>query len=163
MKNILIIRSVSFQQLDLNLPAIKEKYSPCSISLLTHEHGVKLAEKYSDIDKIYTYPYKEGFNIRNTVSELENTEFDVVIVPVTNITGSGFFNVLKFSKSIKCKERVICNVVSEIKSFTMSNIYWMQIKNNLMSIVSVFATVLLLPIIILLLLFRLSKIKKDGV
>ncbi len=46
MKNILIIRSVSFQQLDLNLPAIKEKYSPCSISLLTHEHGVKLAEQF---------------------------------------------------------------------------------------------------------------------
>lgn len=160
MKNILIIRSVSFQQLDLNLPAIKEKYFPCSISLLTHEHGVKLAEKYSDIDKIYTYPYKEGFNIRNTVSELKNIEFDVVIVPVTNITGSGFFNVLKFSKSIKCKERVMCNVVSEIKSFTMSNIYWMQIKNNFMSVVSLFATALLSPIMILLLLFRLSKIKK---
>ena len=159
MKNILIIRSVSFQQLDLNLPVIKEKYSPCSISLLTHEHGLKLAEKYSDIDKIYTYPYKEGFNIKNTVSELKNTEFDAAIVPVTNITGSGFFNVLKFSKSIKCKECVMCNVVSEIKPFTMNNIYWMEMKNNFMSIASIFATVMLSPIILITLLFRLTKIK----
>lgn len=160
MKKVLIIRSVSFQQLDLNMPAIKEKYSPCSISLLTHEHGVKLAEKYSDIEKIFTYPYKEGFNIKNKVSSLENEEFDAVIVPVTNITGSGFFNVLKFSKSIKCKERTMCNVVSEINPFTMVDIYWLQTKSNLMSIISVFATIILSPIIFIALLFRLKKIKK---
>lgn len=160
MKNILIIRSVSFQQLDLNLPAIKEKYGECNISLLTHEHGVKLAEKYSDISKIYVYPYKGGFNINNKVQELEGKEFDVVIVPVTNITGGGFFNVLKFSKSIKCRERVICNVVSDIKSFTMSNIYWLQVKNNMMNFISILATIISAPIILLFLLFRLNRIKK---
>ena len=32
-------------------------------------------------------------------------------------------NVLKFSKSIDAKDRVICNVISDIKSFTIANIY----------------------------------------
>lgn len=160
MKKVLIIRSVSFQQLDLNLPAIKEKYKDCNICLLTHEHGVKLAEKYSDIDEIYVYPYKDSFNIKNKVKELGNIDFEAVVVPVTNITGGGFFNVLKFSKSIKCRERVICNVISDIKAFTMGNIYWLQIKNVIMNVVSVLGTVILSPIILFCLLFRLAKIKK---
>ena len=160
MKNILIIRSVSFQQLDLNLPAIKEKYGECNISLLTHEHGVKLAEKYADINKIYVYPYKEGFNINKKVDELRNLKFDVVIVPVTNITGSGFFNVLKFSKSINAEERVICNVVSELKPFSMGNIYSLQLKNYFMNIIAFICTTILSPFALIALLLRLKKIEK---
>lgn len=160
MKNILIIRSVSFQQLDLNLPSIKEKYGQCNISLLTHEHGVKLAEKYSDINKIYVYPYKSGFNIKNKVKELEDKEFDIVIVPVTNITGGGFFNVLKFSKSIKAKERVMCNVISELKLFSMADIYAMQLKNYCMNTISFICTAILSPFVLIALLFRLNEIEK---
>lgn len=160
MKEILIIRSVSFQQLDLNLPAIKDKYGECRISLLTHEHGVKLAEKYSDIEKIYVYPYKSGFSIDNKVHELENKEFDVVVVPVTNINGGGFFNVLKFSKSIKCSERVICNVVSNITNFTMGDIYLREVTSFLMKFVSIIGTILISPIILLMLLIKLKSIEK---
>lgn len=160
MKNILIIRSVSFQQLDLNLPAIKEKYGECKISLLTHEHGVKLAEKYSDIEKIYVYPYKDGFNIANKVKELADIKFDVVVVPVTNINGGGFFNVLKFSKSINTKERVICNVISDISSFTMGNIYLLEIKSFLMKVIAILVIVIISPIILITLLFKLKCIEK---
>lgn len=160
MKNILIVRSVSFQQLDLNLPAIKEKYAPCNISLLTHEHGVKLAEKYSDIDKIYVYPIKNGFNIANKVKELANINFDVVVVPVTNINGGGFFNVLKFSKCINTKERVMCNVVSDVKAFTIRKIYWMEFKTVIMQIISFLATIILSPLMLILLLLKLKKIEK---
>lgn len=160
MKRILIIRSVSFQQLDLNLPAIKEKYKEYSISLLTHEHGVKLAEKYSDIDNIYVYPYKEGFKVENKVIELENEQFDAVIVPVTNITGGGFFNVLKFSKAINCKERVMCNVISELKSFTMGDLYYLQLKNFFMNLVSILGAIIISPILLICLLYRLRRIKK---
>ena len=160
MKNILIIRSVSFQQLDLNLPAIKERYGECKISLLTHEHGVKLAEKYSDIEKIYVYPYKDGFNIVNAVNELSNINFDVVVVPVTNINGGGFFNVLKFSKSINAKERAICNVISDISSFTMGDIYLLEIKSFFMKFIAILGTVIISPIIFIILLVKLKSIEK---
>ncbi|MDG0794581.1 hypothetical protein OMP38_29885 [Cohnella ginsengisoli] len=59
MQEVLIVRSVGFQQLDNNLPKIKEKFPNSRLSILTHEHGVKLAEKYGDIDRIYSYPYKK--------------------------------------------------------------------------------------------------------
>lgn len=160
MKNILMIRSVSFQQLDLNLPAIKAKYGECKISLLTHEHGVKLAEKYKDIEKIYVYPYKNGFNISGKVNELSNINFDVVVVPVTNINGGGFFNVLKFSKSINSNERVICNVISDISSFTMANIYSLEIKSFFMKFISIIATVVISPILLIALLIKLKFIEK---
>lgn len=160
MKNILIIRSVSFQQLDLNLSAIKEKYSQCNISLLTHEHGVKLAEKYSDIEKIYVYPYKNGFNMADKVKELSDINFDVVVVPVTNVNGGGFFNVLKFSKSINTKERVMCNVISEIKSFTIGKIYWLEVKATIMQIISFLGTLLISPLILIILLLKLKGIER---
>ncbi|WP_238916543.1 hypothetical protein [Clostridium sp. YIM B02555] len=160
MKNILIIRSVSFQQLDLNLPAINEKYAPCNISLLTHEHGVKLAEKYSDIENIYVYPHKNGFNISNKVKELFDINFDVVVVPVTNINGGGFFNVLKFSKSINAKERVMCNVISEIKSFTIGKIYWMEVRTVIMQTISFLGTLIISPLVLIILLSKLKGIEK---
>lgn len=160
MKNILIIRSVSFQQLDLNLPAIKEKYAPCNISLLTHEHGVKLAEKYTEIKDIYVYPYKDGFNIANKVEEISNKNFDVVVVPVTNINGGGFFNVLKFSKSLNAKERVMCNVISEISPFTIGQVYCLEIRNFFMKLISILGTAIISPIIIMTLLLKLKSIKR---
>lgn len=160
MKNILIIRSVSFQQLDLNLPAIKKQYDPCKISLLTHEHGVKLAAKYSDLEHIYIYPYKNGFNMADKVKELSDINFDVVVVPVTNINGGGFFNVLKYSKSINAKERVICNVISEIKSFTIGKIYWMEFKTAIMQSISFLGTLVVSPLVVVILLLKLKGIEK---
>lgn len=118
MKELLIIRSVSFQQLDLNIPEIKKKFPNHSISILTHEHGIKLAEKYEDIQKIYVYPYKDGFSIKRRVKEFINKTFDVLLIPITNISGAGFSNVFLFSLSIKAKRKYKCNVVSEIKEYT---------------------------------------------
>lgn len=123
MKKLLIIRSVSFQQLDLNLPAIEKRYNDYDISILTHEHGVKLAEKYRNIKEIYVYPYKSGFKRGKKVKEFENIKFDVVIVPVTNMHGNGFFNVLKYALSINNDKIVICNVVSEFKEISKFFIY----------------------------------------
>lgn len=163
MKNILIIRSVSFQQLDLNIPVIKDKYSPCSISILTHEHGVKLAEKYSYINQIYIYPYKDGFNINHKVNGLAKSNFDLVVVPVTNINGGGFFNVLNFSKSINCKERVICNVIGNITPFTINKIYLLEIKNFLMKLISILATIIVSPIVLIVLLIKLKSIEKKWI
>lgn len=136
MKKLIIIRSVSFQQLDLNLKAIKEKYPDHEISILTHEHGVKLAEKYKDIEKIYVYPYKSGFQSGNKVKEIENVKFDVVIVPVANLSGAGFFNVLKYSLTFKTDKIVMCNLVSDLKDMTRTSIYLLEASNFLFKVVS---------------------------
>ncbi|MBV4428304.1 glycosyltransferase family 9 protein [Clostridium tyrobutyricum] len=160
MKNILIIRSVSFQQLDLNIAAIKDKYPGYSIDILTHEHGVKLAQKYRNIDNIYVYPYKEGFKYGNRVEEIQNKKFDIVVIPVTNISGVGFFNVLRYSKMILADKRVICNVVSNMREISDFQIYFMNIKSGLFKIFSIVLTAVMSIFMIIFLPLKLRKITK---
>lgn len=141
MKELLIIRSASFQQLDLNLPEIKKKFPNYKISILTHEHGVKLAEKYEDIEQIYIYDYKDGFSIRRKVKKFQNKVFDVLIVPVTNVSGAGFSNVFLFSLSIKAKKKYQCNVISEIKEYTNKNIIIGECRRFIYKIIAGVCTV----------------------
>lgn len=141
MKELLIIRSASFQQLDLNLPEIKKKFPNYKISILTHEHGVKLAEKYEDIEQIYIYDYKDGFSIKRKVKKFQNKVFDALIVPVTNVSGAGFSNVFLFSLSIKAKKKYQCNVISEIKEYTNKNIIIGECRRFIYKIIAGVCTV----------------------
>ncbi|MDI3546989.1 MAG: hypothetical protein PWR10_641 [Halanaerobiales bacterium] len=162
MKKLLIIRSVSFQQLDKNIITIQEKYKDYNINLLTHEHGVKLAEKYKMIDKIHIYPYKGSFKFKNKVKELADEEFDLVIIPVTNITGAGFLNVLLYSLTLKTKKRVICNVVSDFKEISKTKIMLMGLQNIAMSFLSFILTGIFSIFIILFMPFKLKSLREED-
>lgn len=141
MKELLIIRSASFQQLDLNLPEIRKRFPNYTISILTHEHGVKLAEKYEDIKKIYVYPYKDGFSIKRKMKKFFNKTFDAIIVPVTNISGTGFSNVFLFTLSIKAKRKYQCNVISEIKEYTNIEIIYKELIRLVYKIIAGICTI----------------------
>jgi hypothetical protein len=161
MKEILIIRSVSFQQLDKNLPVIKERYRDYKISVLTHEHGALLAQKYRDVDTVYIYPFREGFLYKNKANAINDKNFAAVIVPVANITGAGFFNVLKFSLSIKTEQRVICNVISAMNEIKPAAIRLTGIRNGIISALSMTLTgVMALPLVLFLPL-KLFLLRKD--
>ena len=162
MKEILIIRSVSFQQLDKNLPIVKKRFPDHKISVLTHEHGAPLARKYKDVETVYIYPYRGGFQYKDRANEISGTIFDAVIIPVANITGAGFFNVLKFSLSIKTGRRMICNVTSEITEIKPAAIRLIGVKNGMFSALSmVLTSVLALPLVLFLPL-RLFLLQKEA-
>lgn len=133
MKELLIIRSVSFQQLDMSLKEIIRAYPGYRITLLTHEHGVKLAEKYREIDEIIVYPYQESFSYFRSGPICKEKNYDVLIVPVTNITGAGFSNVFQFSLTVTAKQRVLCNLVSQLKEVSYSAILFGGLKNAVFS------------------------------
>ena len=162
MKKLLIIRSVSFQQLDMNLREIISTYPGHKVTLLTHEHGVKLAEKYKAIDEIVVYPYKQSFSYSRTVKALAGRQFDVVIIPVTNITGAGFANVLWFSLSVKSRYRVICNVVSRLKEVSAIDIGLGGVKHALLALVSAILSGIVGVFAICYLLVNLPRIKKKD-
>ncbi len=122
MKQLLIVRSVSFQQLDLSLPEILKAFPDTELSILTHEHGVLLAEKYSSIKNVYVYPHKGGFSFFKKAASLSGKSFDYLLLPVTNITGAGFVNVLAFGLSVQAREKYIVNVVSDIKKISHAEI-----------------------------------------
>lgn len=160
MKELLIIRSVSFQQIDLNLPEIKKKFPEYKISILTHEHGVELAKKYKDIYHIYVYEYLGAFSKKNKVKELADKKFDAVIIPVTNITGVGFLNVLKYGFTINSKEYFVCNVISDIKIITRNKIVGEYIKGVANGIISSVMTIPFLVFGLPYLIFWMRKIEK---
>lgn len=145
MKELLIIRSASFQQLDLNLPEIKRKFPEHNISLLTHEHGVKLAEKYTGLYKVYTYDSRNSFSKHHKVKALEGKRFDAVIVLVTNITGASFSNVFSYAYSLKSEKWYMCNVVSEIKQISKLGMYVRQVR---VIIENIIAGVIAVPLIV---------------
>jgi hypothetical protein len=161
-KKLLIIRSASMQQLDKNLTEIKQKYPSYEIHMLTHEHSIKLVEKYESIKKIYIYPYKEGFSIKRKVLELKNERFDIILIPVTNISGAGFFNVLHFSLGLKATKRIICNLVSDMWEVKRRQIYWMKVKSILMSSISFLSSIVVGLFIIILLPLKLKSLEKKG-
>lgn len=160
MKKLLIIRSVPIQQLDNNLPEIIKEFPDHEITLLTHAHGIKLAEKYNEVNKIMVYPFKAKFSPRIKWTELDTMSYDIVIVPVANLTGAGFFNVLLFSLKISAKEIYMCNLVSKIVKINKSKLivksifhgFWMFLS----SIVTIVLSIPLIPILPLIL-KRLEK------
>lgn len=155
MKKLLIIRSVPIQQLDNNLPEIIKEFPDHEITLLTHEHGIKLAEKYNTVDNIMVYPFKAKFSPRIKWNELDCMSFDIVIVPVANLTGAGFFNVMLFSLKIKANQIYMCNLVSNIVKINKSKLilksifhgFWMFLSSIITIVLSIPLT-LILPLIL---------------
>lgn len=114
-KKILIIRSVSFQQLDVNMLRIAGNFPPDEYDywLLTHTHGVNIARKYPAIKEIIDYGYRRNFSPFHLPSGIKKESFNAVIIPVTNITGMGFLNVKLLAYRCKSATLLQCNLVSQ--------------------------------------------------
>jgi hypothetical protein len=121
-RQVLLIRSASFQQLDRNLPELEKAFPNHEFNMLTHEHGVESARRYGLLKHVYAYPYKESFDYCRKPVGLPEERFDSVIVPVSNLTGAGFMNVLLFSLRIPARKRYLCNMASEIREITAFSI-----------------------------------------
>lgn len=158
-KKALIIRSASFQQLDQNLPELQLQMPDYSFDLLTHEHGVKLAQKYEGIAQVIAYPYKDSFSNRLKVGSLKDKHYDVVIVLVTNVTGVGFWNVIQFAYTISADKYLQCNMHSELKVLTKLGVLKGSAVRVLQKMMSVVATAAVALFAIPFLLWGIMKIR----
>lgn len=157
-KNVLIIRSVSFQQLDKNIIRIKEAEAfagPDSIDwafyLLTHSHGTNRARKYETLSGIFDYRSRKNFSFFHIPKKLAKEKFHAVIVPVTNKTGAGFLNVFLMTLRLKTKKIYCCNLVSDIWEIPRLKIIFQLFRSMLFSLVSLvltFISLLLLPFLV---------------
>lgn len=153
-KKVLIIRSVSFQQLDKNLEKIEEQF-PVSggeweCHLLTHDHGTRRAASYKAITQIIAYGSRRNFTFFHLPLCLRKSRknYEAIIVPVTNKTGAGFLNVLAMTLRIPSASIYICNLTSDIWKVSRKKIVFQVVKSALFSLLSV---VLVLPLVILIL------------
>ncbi len=153
-KKILIIRSVSFQQLDKNIVRIKEAF-PDSMDgafyLLTHSHGLNRARKYETLAGIIDYQGRKNFSLFHIPKKLAKEKFHAVIVPVTNRTGAGFLNVFLMALRLKTQKIYCCNLVSDLWEIPRKKIILHLLRASLFSLVSSifsFIFILFLPLLI---------------
>lgn len=143
MKKLLIVRSVNFLQLDINILKIKEQFPNYQIDILTNSKTADTAKKYECVTNVYPYNFSGSFDKKNIVKEIQDKEFDVIIILVNNVSGLFFENVIHFGYSIKAKEYYICNIVSELKKITKFDL----IKNDLVNlVVKICSFILTIPI-----------------
>ncbi|MCP5049377.1 MAG: hypothetical protein GY940_19560 [bacterium] len=173
-KRVLIIRSVSFQQLDKNLNAIVKRFpaDEFQFHLLTHSHGIERARTYSALSEIVDYESRKNFtpfhvprrlrkNVKNQTDHQNKSSYEAIIVPVTNQTGTGFLNVLAMTLRIPARSIYICNMVSDIREISRKKVLAQVAKSSLFSCLAALIT---LPVAVLglpLLLFSLGK-RKEG-
>ncbi|MBF0519827.1 MAG: hypothetical protein HQK92_08900 [Nitrospirae bacterium] len=136
-RRVLIIRSSGFQHIDKVIVRVRQKFKGAEISILTHVHGKELAEKYGDVN-VLVYPYKGNFSV---MRPFKAVNYEAVIVPTWNVTGSGFMNVFMFALTIKAKERYICNIKTDFKSLTTWRVFRTAIKGGVISTASMFFTI----------------------
>ncbi|MDQ1354160.1 MAG: hypothetical protein QG657_4469 [Acidobacteriota bacterium] len=153
-KKILIIRSVSFQQLDKNLIQVKETFPAADITfyLLTHSHGIERAGKYGIFSEIIDYQSPKDFSFFHLPKRLKKEKFHAVIVPVTNKTGAGFLNVFAMALRIKAEKIYCCNAASEIRQAPRPGIISKLLKATFFSVLAFILTlgsILLLPLLLL--------------
>jgi hypothetical protein len=135
----LIIRSVSFQQLDKNIIAIAEKF-PGHLYLLTHVHGMLSAMKYSQLKGAIPYESRRNFSFFYMPPVFRFPAFDNTIIPVTNLSGKGFLNVFLLAFRIRTKHIFICNLNSEIRPLSRLSILQKALVSLFTSIISLILT-----------------------
>lgn len=164
-KKILIIRSVSFQQLDKNLDRIKETFpEPDTIFyLLTHSHGIERAGKYRLLSEIIDYQSRKDFSFFHLPKRLKKEKFHAVVVPVTNKSGAGFLNVFAMALRIKAEKIYRCTPGSDIRRTPRKEIFYRLFKATFYSALAFILTLgslLILPFLILIAFF-LRKSPRD--
>jgi hypothetical protein len=152
-EKVLIIRSVSFQQLDKSLPVILKQFNNSEFYILTHSHGIENCKKYNGIKEVIKYPSKKNFSAFKT-GKLNQEKFDNVVYLVSNVKGNGFLNVSLLAHRLAAESVYECNINSNIKKVSKLNTAKKSLSTSFIIPLTVIITAFLTPIVLLTLLIR---------
>ncbi|MBF0456974.1 MAG: hypothetical protein HQK99_03665 [Nitrospirae bacterium] len=133
-KNILVIRCTDLQHLDKVFKKLRAEFPDAKLSLLTHRHGAAAAAAYTET--VIVYPYTQSYGFFRDMKTLNDMNFDTVVIPVGNVSGSGFLNVFLFTLTIKTGTRLMCNLPLELKPLSKSKIIGLLLRNSLYTLAS---------------------------
>lgn len=159
-KQVLIIRSVSFQQLDKNVVHIRDAFPDSDLCLLTHSHGVDGAKKYELFSDIFDYETRKNFSFFHVPRRLKRKKFGAVVVPVTNKTGAGFLNVFLLALRLKTDKIYCCNLISEVWEVPRWKLAAQMLRSVFFSLVSSVLTLVSILIFPFMLLAGIMKGKR---
>ncbi len=114
MDKVLILRSVSLQQLDRNLPAIQAAFPGAEFHLLTHPHALGECRKYPGLAQVLPLPSAGPFSPWRLPPGLRREGYAAAVVPVANRSGAGFLNVFLAAWATGARSVYGCNLVSEM-------------------------------------------------
>ena len=109
---ILIIRSTSNQHLALVVRRLKEEYPQGNMDILTHAHSVESIGELDGVRDILSYPPSQYFT--PFLLPVLKKNYSLVVVPVSNLTGSGYENVLLLALRLKKEKILLCNPGGEL-------------------------------------------------
>ncbi len=115
MPRVLILRSVSLQQLDVNLPAIASAFPGAAFDLLTHPHAVAECRKFTGIDRVIPLDSPAPFSPLRLPAGLRRERYAAVVVPVANCSGAGFLNVFLAAWATGAGAVYRCDVASAVE------------------------------------------------
>ncbi len=178
-KKVLIVRSVSFQQLDRNIERIAEYFrgeipgDGCEFHILTHDHGMEQAKGYTVIDEIIGYGRRGNFtpfHLPGILKQRKKPVYHAVVVPVTNKSGAGFLNAAMMALRIRPVSVYMCNLTSDIWKISKKKIvYWAFrwfVQFVFSGAAAVFLSIVVIPFLLfpgVLLLSSISSSMKDKV
>jgi hypothetical protein len=154
-KKILIIRSVSFQQLDRVINKIQNEFKDFDIEILAHAFNLPRLLKYKQVKRVITYEETCDFSARMIPAKLHKKNYHTIIVPFSNSSGAGFLNVIELALKLKSKQIFSCNLHLEISRLNRTLLF---LKKIFSAVNSVFSVLFSLIIFILISPFLLIKI-----
>lgn len=113
-RKVLILRSVSLQQLDQNLPAVQAAFPGAEFHLLTHPHAVAECHKVPGLAQVIPLPSAAPFSPFRLPGGIRRQGYAATVVPVSNLSGAGFANVFLTALASGAQEIYRCDLVSEI-------------------------------------------------
>jgi hypothetical protein len=149
MADVLIIRSVGLQQLDLLLPRLVAAFKGQRLVLLTHPHSLEAVSKYPELAEVLAYTHKGSYQPWRRVA-LGGRRFDSVIVPVSSLEGGGFFNVLAFAATLPARQLMLCRPDGELEPLTRTGLLRQFGLRLLAAVAAGLGTLLLMPLLLLL-------------
>ncbi|MZP29443.1 hypothetical protein GTO91_06960 [Heliobacterium undosum] len=139
----LLIRSVPFQQLDKIVPALVRQYPGMKLAVLTHSHGREMAASYREVDEVLIYPEVGSFDQAKVPEAVRSRQWDMVVTPVANVSGSGFYNVLRFGLAIPARQHAQVNLPGHFSQLTAAGLAWTGLRNGAFALVAALAAALL--------------------
>jgi hypothetical protein len=137
MEKILIVRSTSFQHMDGVMDAVGRMFPAAALTILTHAHGEAQARKYAlgrngehagnnnetraEV-RVAVYPHRGNFSLLRPPAGLGAEDFQAVVVPVGNDSGSGFTNVFLFTLRVRAGRCLMCNRLLKINEISSARV-----------------------------------------
>lgn len=159
---ILLIRSVSFQQMDRQWEAWQKRFSGAEWYILTHAHGEVVAGRYEGVQRVFVYPWKSPFCWYRPAPCLQGESFDCVVVPFSNTSGAGFGNVMLFALTVRAKRRLSCNLSGQWREWRRFDILFSAFVRGMMAVVAGCLALLTFVFVSLWAVWRLSRGDRRG-